>query len=207
LIIKPLRGRGSQGVVKINNTSELVKHSEELLSDFTVINNEKFLKYGDRLVVEEFLVGEEITISVLPPGDYFIDNKKETKTAYWSLPIVVRFGHHDGVAPYNGVIAVSQNSRLLEKELHSDEKYSNIMRSCEEAAKIIGALGPIRIDCRFKTDKAYIFDVNLKPNMTGAIRETREDQNGLTTIAAKGIGWSYKDLIYNLLLQAWTIQE
>lgn len=78
-------------------------------------------KYGDALILEEYLPGEEVTITVMPPGRYLFpstategDKHEEREyNEYWALPAVGRFNHHDGVAPYNGVVAVTQNSKLL----------------------------------------------------------------------------------------------
>jgi hypothetical protein len=48
-----------------------------------------------------------------------------------------------------------------------------------------------------------MFDLNMKPNMTGAGRPGREDQDSLSCMAAREIGWSYGDLLVNMLRQAW----
>ena len=45
----------------------------------------------------------------------------------------------------------------------------------------------------------------MKPNMTGASRPHRKNQDSLTMIAAKGIGWTYSDLILNILSQNWKL--
>ena len=37
----------------------------------------------------------------------------------------------------------------------------------------------------------YIF----KPNLTGAVRPNRLDQDCLTTLAARALGWTYFDLL------------
>jgi len=47
-----------------------------------------------------------------------------------------------------------------------------------------------------------LFDLNMKPNMTGAGRPGRDDQDSLTMIAAREIGWSYEDLLLNMLNNA-----
>jgi len=48
-------------------------------------------------MIEEFLSGEEATVTVMPPSKGWDE--------YWDLLIVMRFNHEEGVAPYNGVVA------------------------------------------------------------------------------------------------------
>jgi hypothetical protein len=48
-----------------------------------------------------------------------------------------------------------------------------------------------------------LFDANLKPNLTGAGRPGRDDQDSLTMIAARALGWSYGDLVEEILRTAW----
>jgi len=57
-VIKPVRGRGSHGV-------SLVRTEEELESGLKGLWEE-----GELVLVDEFMRGEEITITIMPPGDY-----------------------------------------------------------------------------------------------------------------------------------------
>ena len=71
-----------------------------------------------------------------------------------------------GIAPYNGVVAVTQNSRVLSAKEHEDDPaYRAAQKACEHVAALCRATAPIRIDCRRPGDKGPIllFDVNLKP--------------------------------------------
>jgi D-alanine-D-alanine ligase-like ATP-grasp enzyme len=196
-VLKPIRGRGSQGVL-------VVKNKEELDTGINKLITAKI--YGKKIMVEEYLPGKEITLTVMPPGNYKIKNKNVEKCDYWTLPVVERFGHEGGVTPYNGLVAVIQNSKLLsDKELEAYE-IKDISQKCELAAKIIGAKAPIRIDCRKnRTGEYQLFDLNMKPNMTGPSRAHRKDQDSLTMISARGIGWCYPDLISNILTLHWKI--
>jgi len=196
-VIKPIRGRGSQGVSVVYNHKEFDEKVFDLISAKI---------YGTKIMVEDFLPGNEITLTIMPPGNYTIKNKKIEKNDYWTLPVVGRFNHENDIAPYNGIVAVVNNSKILSiKELESTE-IQNISQKCEFATSLIVARAPIRIDCRKnKKGKYYIFDLNLKPNMTGASRPHREDQDSLTMIAAKGIGWEYPDLIQNIVNQHWKL--
>ena len=43
----------------------------------------------------------------------------------------------------------------------------------------------------------------MKPNMTGAGRVNRQNQDSLTMIASRAIGWEYRDLLLNMLSMRW----
>ncbi|RNJ59143.1 hypothetical protein D7B24_003236 [Verticillium nonalfalfae] len=181
LVVKPARGRGSYGVKICKDASELISHAESLRSE------------GLNLVmVEEYLAGEEATVTVMPPS---LD-----RLGYLALPVVTRFNHQDGIAPYNGTVAVSTNSRAVVGS--DDPAYEVISRECENVARALGVTGPIRIDVRRygpSDPRFVIFDVNMKPNMTGPGRPGREDQACLSLLAAGGLGWDYQRLLKEIL--------
>ncbi|WNG46950.1 biotin carboxylase [Archangium minus] len=203
LVVKPLRGRGSEGVRAVHSLAELKQYAAGLLSTRDVSGN---LRYGQRLMVERFLPGTEVTLTVMPPGSYLIGGAERTYAQHWSLPAIRRFNHHDGIAPYNGVVAVVNNSvRLSDAERH-EPAMQRLEAWCSVAARKVGALAPIRIDCRSSEEGEFLlFDLNMKPNMTGAGRPGREDQDSLSALAAGGVGWSYRDLLLNMLRQAWRL--
>lgn len=89
---KPIRGRGSHGVKVCRSPQELAAHAKSLADENAAV------------MLEEFLQGEEATVTVMPPT---------ADKGYWALPLVSRFNHHDGIAPYNGVVAVTANSRVV----------------------------------------------------------------------------------------------
>lgn len=178
-VIKPVRGRGSQGVLKCDTPEQMKTALDEAL---------KSQKYGDKMIAEEFLNGKEITVAVLPGAV--------------SLPIVERFSHIGGIAPYSGDIPVSQNSRVITNE---DINMSTIRKECETAVKLLKLKGLVRIDCRADESGKYkIFDFNMKPNMTGAVRPHRKEQSSLVSMAAESIGISYYDLLLKLMSHKWT---
>ncbi|OTB03131.1 hypothetical protein M426DRAFT_74258 [Hypoxylon sp. CI-4A] len=182
VVAKPVRGRGSQGVKVCYNLEELLAHARALLSTSSCI------------ILEEFLEGEEITTTVMPPS--------RSDSEYWTLPIVTRFNHEQGVAPYNGVVAVTANSRaIVESEL--DPTYTQAIEECKQAARVLVVAAPIQIDARrfkeSKLSKFALFDVNMKPNMTGPGRPDRDDQASLTLMAACALGWDYQELLRHVL--------
>ncbi len=103
---KPVRGRGSYGLKVCQSAEELRDHVTALLME------------SPRVLIEDFLAGEEATIKVFPPS--LVDGKE----AYWASLIVTRFDHKDGVAPFNSIVEVTSNSRVLtEKAFTSDVQY------------------------------------------------------------------------------------
>lgn len=115
-------------------------------------------------------------MTVMPPGDYTVSGKIGLRVAHvqnvgkkdqhWSLPVVTRFNHSNGIAPYNGIIAVTANSRALSQAEHkADREYGTVQQKCERVAELCRATAPIRVDVRRKTPGGpfILFDVNMKP--------------------------------------------
>lgn len=195
LVLKPIRGRGSQGVSLIKTQEELKNKLNELFSN---------KEYGNTVYVEQFLSGQEITVTVLPSGSYLIGDQEKIYKKPWCLPAVKRFNHHDGIAPYSGITAVIKNSSVLENDELSSKEVNEVYTHCEKVARLLNIKAPIRIDCRADEHGNYfLFDVNLKPNMTGPSRLHRQNQDSLTLLASKKIGWNYIDLLTNMLKQSW----
>ena len=189
---KPIRGRGSHGVKVCHNEAQLCAHVEDLLKENPLV------------MIEDYLPGEEATVTVMPPSN-------ETPR-YWSLPVVVRFNHQDGIAPYNGAVAVTRNSRVLsDDEVKADPTYVEISQHCEQVAEMLQVTAPIRIDARRVSkrprSKFAMFDINMKPNMTGPGRPGREDQASLTGMAAQKLGWDYAYLLKHILNSAQTLER
>lgn len=144
VVAKPIRGRGSRGVKVCKSLDEFVGHARSLFSE------------SPQIMVEEFLAGEEATITVMPPA-------QGGGTKYWALPVVTRFSHQDGIAPYNGVVAVTSSSRAVTES--SDPAYAEVSRQCERAVALLGVTAPIRTDVRrYRPGSNFaLFDINMKP--------------------------------------------
>ena len=185
-VVKPVRGRGSQGVSVVATTDELVRALNQLFSSGA---------FGDQAIVEQYLDGEELTVTVLAGQEGAVAQV---------LPPVRRFNHEAGIAPYNGAVAVSRNSAALSTERLEESAVQALSAACATAYGLVQARAPIRIDCRADESGRYLmFDLNMKPNMTGAGRPGREDQDSLSLIAARAIGWEYQDLLKSMLAAAW----
>ena len=192
-IIKPVRGRGSQGVTLANDAPALRTAATQLLEAAT---------FGDMLMVEEYLDGEEMTVTVMPPASPRPDGTRSAE--HWALRPVRRFNQADGVAPYNGDVPVSANSAALDEARLCDPRVVAMIDACTAAAALVGARAAIRIDCRAGPDGMFkLFDLNMKPNMTGPGRPGREEQDCLSALAARAEGWRYVDLLQSMLEAAW----
>ena len=195
LVVKPIRGRGSQGVSLVKNKKEL----DDRLKMFFLKN-----EYGNSVCVEQYLSGQEITITVMPAGIYNIENQSKRIIKPWCLPAVKRFNHENGIAPYNGVVAVMENSSVLDNNELNSVTIQETYQKCEAAAELLNIKAPIRIDCRSdEKGKYFLFDLNMKPNMTGPSRPLRKNQDSLTLMASRKISWNYIDLLKNMLNQSW----
>jgi D-alanine-D-alanine ligase-like ATP-grasp enzyme len=185
LVVKPVRGRGSQGVSKVDGYTALVMALQTLIASRA---------FGDQAIIEQYLGGEELTLTVLPDD-----------AGPLVLPPVRRFNHLDGIAPYNGAVAVTSNSAALTDEEAQAPEVQAVIAACAQAYEQVGARAAIRIDCRADSSgKYHLFDLNMKPNMTGAGRPGREDQDSLSAIAARAYGWDYAGLLTAMLRSAWT---
>ncbi|WWC87418.1 uncharacterized protein L201_002307 [Kwoniella dendrophila CBS 6074] len=187
---KPIKGRGSHGVTKVSTSVEM-KSAVDVL-----------LKESEAVLLEEYLGGEEITITIMPPGNY--------TNNYWALPIVYRYNQIDGVMPWNGNVPVTNNSRVLTTEEHdADPEYAKAQANCVLVAQLLQATSPMRIDCRRRNEGGplILFDVNAKPNAGGPGRPGRDGQAALTTMSAEAIGWDWPEFAVNLLRTANPIDQ
>jgi hypothetical protein len=194
MIVKPVRGRGSQGVTLVESLGDL--RAAALIEAAT---------FGDMLMVEEFLGGDEMTVTVMPPASPRSDGSRAS--THWALPPVYRFDQRGGVAPYNGDVPVTANSIAISPEQLRNPAIAAMIDSCVSAAALVDARTTIRIDCRADRHGTFkLFDLNMKPNMTGPGRPGREDQDCLSAIAARAEGWNYVDLLLAMLSAKWTFE-
>jgi hypothetical protein len=199
LIVKPLRGRGSQGVLLVKDQNEL----EVILNELLITK-----EYGNSVYIEQYLSGQEITVTVMPPGEYQISRQEKRFERPWCLPAVKRFNHQNGIAPYSGVVAVMDNSTVLDDGELSSESIQEVYDHCKKAGELVDIKAPVRIDCRADEHGNYfLFDLNMKPNMTGPSRPHRQNQDSLILLAARKIVWNYVDLLHNMLNQSWKAND
>jgi D-alanine-D-alanine ligase len=197
MIVKPVRGRGSQGVTLVENLDALRRAAAALIEAAT---------FGDILMVEGFLGGDEMTITIMPPASPRPDGSRAP--THWALRPVYRFDQRGGVAPYNGDVPVTANSAAIDADRLHDPKVAAMIDACVAAAALVDARTAIRIDCRADRHGTFkLFDLNMKPNMTGPGRPGRENQDCLSAISARADGWSYVDLLQAMLAATWRLRS
>ncbi len=191
LVVKPVRGRGSQGVAWVKTVQEFRRVMHEWPKEL----------YGGHALVETALPGQEITVAVMPQGRYSLGGRWVVKDRVWALPLVERFSQVDGIMPYSRVVPVLENSRVI---VEAALNYRDIIGECVGAGESLGIRAPIRIDARMdESGRFRMFDVNMKPNFTGPGRPGRENAVSLMGLAAQAVGWDYRDLVENVAGQAW----
>lgn len=204
LVVKPVRGRGSEGVSVVRSLEELQRAASALLTAKDPALGTS--RYGEWIILERFLPGTELTVTVLPPGTYDFSGVERTFEEHWVLPPIRRFAHQGDIAPYNGLVAVVENSVRLSDEERQLPALRRLEAACALAARAVGARAFIRIDCRAdERGEFLLFDLNMKPNMTGPGRPGRDDQDSLCSLSALGVGWSYTDLLLIVLRHAWRL--
>ena len=122
LVVKPVRGRGGQGVTRVDDLDSLRTSINALIASNL---------FGDCVIVEQYLNGEELTVTVMPGAD-----------GPSVLPPVRRFNHVDGIAPYNGAVAVTANSEVLDAEACAAPPVRALAHAC---AAIFAEIGPWRL--------------------------------------------------------------
>lgn len=218
IVAKPVRGRGSHGVKICRNPPELADHVAQLFNESPCV------------LLEEYLSGEEGTITVMPPSKQSAlgPDWSDRYASHWALPPVTRFNHVDGIAPYSGKVAVTVNSRAVTAaEIEADPAYSAIMKECEKVGELLQTAAPLRIDIRRfgPKSKFALFDINMKPvcspvvqkclrfhthavqNITGPGRPGREDQTSLMGLAAESMGWDYSSFLRYMLGSAQSLGQ
>jgi hypothetical protein len=184
VVLKPVRGRGSEGVVRCDTLADAMAHYDSLrfatYADGTP-------RYGSAVIAEPFLNGREFTVTVMPTSD-----------GYKALPPVERVGHVGGVAPYTADVPAVANSRVLGGGEIVGE-VAALARECERCAALLRPTAPIRIDARGDGGGVIrIFDVNAKPNLTGGPRSCAAAAS-LVEMAALAAGWDYCGFLTEVL--------
>jgi D-alanine-D-alanine ligase len=170
LFVKPPHEGSTIGITKVTKAGEL-KTAYDLASQF-----------DEEVLVEEFVAGRELTVTVLGRG----------KTAR-ALPIVE-------------IVAPQGNYDYQNKYFTDDTKYycpaqvdeattAEIQRIAVDAFNAIGCEGWARVDVllRASDNKPFLLEANTAPGMTG---------HSLVPMAGRAIGLEYADLCVEILRTA-----
>lgn len=161
VVVKPSEEGSSIGVYIANNKKDL---NDAL----------KHLKDYKNIIIEQFIKGREITVSIL--------NGK-------ILPIV-EIVVDDGFYDYKNKYISSKTNYICPAEIDEklQEKINKIAKKCWE---VFNCKGAVRIDMIIdKNNTPYVLEINTIPGMT---------EHSLLPKAAKAIGLSFEELVNEII--------
>lgn len=169
LMIKPVCEGSSIGMAKVHNEQELCEEFK------------KSVKIGQDILIEEFLVGKDLTVGVL---------QEDNKTfATEILQMYVEGGWYDYKAKYTK----GMTQFILPAQI-SDKATKEVKQMAIDAFNALGCSGVSRIDFLLTEDEIpYILEVNTSPGMT--------DLSDLPAQAQK-CGIDYNNLVQLILNSA-----
>lgn len=164
VIAKPVHEGSTIGVTIANNAEELVAGLRAGLA------------YDHTILVEEFIQGEEATVSVL------------NGAALPVIQVVPKSGFYDFSSKYTA----GQTEYLLPAPF-SREIYAELQKSAVAAVAFLGCLGAARADFMIRKGRTYCLEVNTIPGMT---------ETSLLPKAAAHAGIDFDELVQRILESA-----
>lgn len=140
-MLKPVSEGSSIGMYKVNNPEELAECFE------------KSAKYGQDVMVEEFIQGKGLTVGVLEDGDKMFATEIiefRTKTEWYD---------------YEAKYTAGMTEFIIPAEL-SEEMTKKVKQIAVDAFKACDCRGVSRVDFMVADDKAYVLEINTSPGMT-----------------------------------------
>ena len=171
IVIKPLREGSSFGVSIIKSWWDFEKRRPSLETEEAL---KEAQKYGDEVLIEEFIEGKELTVAIVG------------ESTYPAIEIISPNEFYDFSAKYDGV-----GTKYIPANLSSTET-KKLSEICLKAFKSLGCSGWGRVDLiKSKNDGiSYILEVNTVPGMT---------ETSLVPKAAKLAGLSFNDLLVEII--------
>jgi D-alanine-D-alanine ligase len=174
LIVKPSREGSTIGITKVTTHDH-----NELAAAF-----EAAVKYDDDVLIEQLIVGRELTCAVLGEG--------RTARALPLIEIRAPGANYDFHHKY-----YSDDTQYLCPAPIDEELAREVQALCVRAYNALGCRGWGRVDVMLHTDprgdRPYLLELNTSPGMTG---------HSLVPMAAKATGLSYEDLVLEILSTA-----
>jgi D-alanine-D-alanine ligase len=167
-VIKPINEGSSVGV-------------EVILADMNFDLAEYEWKYGDEIIIEKYLAGQEIQVAI-------IDNK-----ALGAIEVRPHGLFYDYKCKYTA----GMTDYIMPAEI-SEEKYREVLNLAERCHKVIGCSGVSRIDFILNNKNGgdnnfYLLEVNTHPGFT---------PTSLVPKIAKHVGISFDDIVKYLVESA-----
>jgi D-alanine-D-alanine ligase len=165
LIVKPNDQGSTIGLHVVKSTQELKSAVKEVL------------KYGTKIIIEAYISGREITVSIL--------NEKPLPI----VEIIPKHGLYDYECKYSDGMSRYEAPANME-----DELTKKIQEISLKAHQILGCSSYSRVDLRLtENGKPFILEVNTLPGMTGT---------SLVPKAAKAAGMTFEELVEAILQSA-----
>ncbi len=174
LIVKPSREGSTIGITKVTTHDH-----NELAAAF-----EAAVKYDDDVLIEQLIVGRELTCAILGEG--------RTARPLPLIEICAPGANYDFHHKY-----YSDDTQYLCPAPIDDELAREVQALCVRAYNALGCRGWGRVDVMLHTDprgdRPYLLELNTSPGMTG---------HSLVPMAARASGMSYEDLVLEILSMA-----
>ena len=142
LFVKPANAGSSVGVVKVRNASEFDAAIAEAM------------KYDDRVLVEECIVGREIECAVMGNHQLFcaVPGEVVPKVEFYS---------------YDAKYTLDDGAELRAPAQLTDDEIARVHAIASKAYKALGCRGMSRVDFFLKSDGAFILnEINTIPGFT-----------------------------------------
>ena len=160
--VKPTLEGSSIGINQVKNESELDSTLEEAF------------KYGNQALVEQWIDGDEYTVSILNNN---------------ALPSIKITSDHD-IYDYHSKYFSSKTQYLCPSDLTSQQEL-NLQNIALEAFNLTGASGWGRVDFILDKDRnPFLLEINTVPGMTS---------HSLVPMAAKASNMRFNDLVIKIL--------
>tara|TARA_Y100000996_G_scaffold412358_1_gene398238 strand:- start:139 stop:1065 length:927 start_codon:yes stop_codon:yes gene_type:complete len=171
IVIKPLREGSSFGVSIIKRWWDYKKSRPSLETEEAL---KEAQKYGDGVLIEEFIEGKELTVAIVG------------ESTYPAIEIISPNEFYDFSAKYDGI-----GTKYIPANLSSTET-KKLSEICLKAFKSLGCSGWGRVDLiKSKNDGfLYILEVNTVPGMT---------ETSLVPKAARLAELSFNDLLVEII--------
>ena len=138
IVIKPINEGSSLGVYICKNKKEFSKNYKKLNKEY------------NRILVEEYIPGKEIRVSVM-------GNK-----ALGAIELVPKREFYDYEAKYS---TKAETTHIMPARIVKN-KYKEVLLIAKKAHKLLGCKGITRSDFRFFKNKFYLLETNTQPGMT-----------------------------------------
>lgn len=171
IVIKPLREGSSFGVSIIKRWWDYKKSRPSLETEEAL---KEAQKYGDGVLIEEFIEGKELTVAIVG------------ESTYPAIEIISPNEFYDFSAKYDGI-----GTKYIPANLSSTET-KKLSEICLKAFKSLGCSGWGRVDLiKSKNDGIlYILEINTVPGMT---------ETSLVPKAARLAELSFNDLLVEII--------